>query len=309
MADDRHDEQVIQAWNEHRPYLVDLAFRMLADIGAAEDVVQDAFSRLMRARPGEIEDERGWLIVVTSRLCLDQIRSARSRRERPHDASEIEFVAAGQPPAGPRAPVGPQMPGDPADRVTLDDSVRLALLVMLQRLTPAERVVFVLHDIFSVPFEPIAQTVGRPAATCRQLARRARQKIEARQGGASFDVGAAEHRQVTEKFIDACASGNLDGLLEVLAPDAWGDFDGGPDDSRDLGVIHGAVRVARRLLYFWGPPATLVTHPVAGQPALLGFTGRDLSGVLVFTMNGERIQAVHVIGDPRKLRFLSSQLA
>jgi RNA polymerase sigma-70 factor (ECF subfamily) len=307
VTDEQHDEQVIQAWNEHRPYLVDLAFRMLGDIGAAEDVVQDAFSRLLRARAGEIEDERGWLIVVTSRLCLDQIRSARSRRERPHDASEIEFVATDKAPAIAR-PSTP-MPGDPADRVTLDDNVRLALLVMLQRLSPAERVVFVLHDIFSVPFTSIAQTVGRPAGTCRQLARRARQKIEAGQGGVSFDVRAAEHRQVTEKFIAACAGGDLDGLLEVLAPDAWGDFDGGPDDSRDLGVIHGAVQVARRLLYFWGPPATLVTHPVAGQPALLGFHGRDLSGVLVFTVRDNQIQAVHVIGDPRKLRFLSSQLA
>jgi len=306
VTDERHDEQVIQAWNEHRPYLVDLAFRMLGDIGAAEDVVQDAFSRLLRARPGEIEDERGWLIVVTSRLCLDQIRSARSRRERPHDASEIEFVAADQPPVGLKAPSDP---ADPADRVTLDDSVRLALLVMLQRLSPAERVVFVLHDIFSVPFESIAQTVGRPAATCRQLARRARQKIEDSRGGVSVDVGVAEHRQVTEKFIAACARGDLDGLLEVLAPDAWGDFDAGPDDPRAIAVVRGAVRVARRLLYFWGPPATLVTHPVAGQPALLGFTGRELSGVLVFTMRGDLIQAVHVIGDPRKLGFLSSQLA
>ena len=189
---------------------------------------------------------------------------------------------------------------------------------MLQRLSPAERVVFVLHDIFSVPFESIAQTVGRPAATCRQLARRARRKIEDSQGGVSFDVGVTEHRQVTEKFIAACARGDLDGLLEVLAPDAWGDFDGGPDDPRAVGVIHGAVRVARRLLYFWGPPATLVTHPVAGQPALLGFIGRELAGVLVFTMRDSEgshgsqqslIEAVHVIGDPRKLRFLSSQLA
>ena len=278
MTDERHDEQVIQAWNEHRSYLVDLAFRMLGDIGAAEDVVQDAFSRLLRVRPGEIEDERGWLIVVTSRLCLDQIRSARSRRERPHDASEIEFVAADQP------PVGPGTPADPADRVTLDDSVRLALLVVLQRLSPAERVVFVLHDIFAVPFESIAQTVGRSAASCRQLARRARQKIEASPGGVSFDVAAAEHRQVTEKFIAACARGDLDGLLEVLAPDAWGDFDGGPADPSHRGVIHGAARVARNLLHYWGPPATLVTQPVAGQPALLGFRGRRLAGILVFTM-------------------------
>ena len=337
MTEQPGAEPVIQAWHAHRPYLIDLAFRMLGDIGAAEDVVQDAFSRLLRTSPGEIDDARGWLIVVTSRLCLDQIRSARARRERPYDASEIEFTD------GSRSPASRDSLSDPADRVTLDDNVRLALLVVLQRLSPAERVVFVLHEIFAVPFDSIAQTVGRSAASCRQLARRARQKIEASPGGVNFDVAAAEHRQVTEKFIAACAHGDLDGLLEVLAPDAWGDFDAGPADHRDLGVTRGAAGVARRLLYFWRPPATLVSHPVAGQPALLGFIGRELAGVLVFTMQdgeGSRqggrppgsqqtgsqqtgsqqtgsqqtgsqqslIQAVHVIGDPRKLSFLSAQL-
>ena len=305
MTGEQHDEAVIQAWNEHRPYLVDLAFRMLGDIGAAEDVVQDAFWRLLRARPGEIEDERGWLIVVTSRLCLDQIRSARSRRERPHDAGEIEFVSAVR---GGGAPAAREIAVDPADRVTLDDDVRLALLVMLQRLSPAERVAFVLHDIFGVPFESVAQTVGRPTATCRQLARRARQKMSDGQGGARFDVGAAEHREVTEKFIAACAGGDLDGLLGVLAPDAWGDFDAGPGAPRTFGVIRGAARVARNLLRYWGPGATLVSHPVAGQPALLGFAGRELAGVLVLTMRGDKVQAVHVIGDPRQLRLVSAQL-
>jgi RNA polymerase sigma-70 factor, ECF subfamily len=317
MAEQQRDQPVIQAWHAHRPYLIDLAFRMLGDIGAAEDVVQDAFSRLLQTRPGEIDDARGWLIVVTSRLCLDQIRSARARRERPHDASEIEFAGAGHPPVGLGAPADP---ADPADRVTLDDNVRLALLVVLQRLSPAERVVFVLHDIFAVPFGSIAQTVGRSAANCRQLAHRARQKIE--NGGVSFDVAAVEHRRVTEKFIAACARGDLDGLLEVLAPDAWGDFDGGPGGPRSPGVVHGAIRVARNLLYYWGPPATLVTCPVAGQPALLGFTGRDLAGLLVLTMRagtsqggrppgsqpGDQIQAIHVIADPRQLGFLSVQL-
>ena len=306
---DQNDEQVIQAWNEHRPYLIDLAFRMLGDIGAAEDVVQDAFARLLRARPGEIEDERGWLIVVTSRLCLDQIRSARSRRERPHDAGEIEFVtgAGTRTGTGRQSPVGLQPPADPADRVTLDDDVQLALLVILQRLSPAERVVFVLHDIFGVPFDSVAETLGRPAATCRQLARRARQKIEAGQGTGTVDVGTAEHRQVTERFIAACASGDLDGLLEVLAPDVWGDFDAGPDGPGAV-VVRGADRVARNLLYYLGPGTTLVTHPVAGQPALLGFTGRTLSVVLILTMKAGRIQAMHGIGDPRKLSLLSAQL-
>jgi RNA polymerase sigma-70 factor (ECF subfamily) len=291
-----HDGRISQAYADHRPYLVDLAFRMLGDIGAAEDVVQDAFSRLMRADFNEIEEERGWLIVVTSRLCLDQIKSARSRRERAHDASEIEFVA---PPQSGLA--------DPADRVTFDDGVRLALLVVLQQLSPAERVVFVLHDIFRMPFDTVAETVGRSTGACRQLASRARQKIAAGPGSARFDIASAEHRQVTEKFIAACSNGDLSGLLDVLAPDAWGDVDLGPAAAK-FDVVVGAENIARNLLRFWGQGATLVSHPVAGQPAVLAFTGRQLAGVLVFTMRGELIQAIHVICDPRKLDFLRSQL-
>ncbi len=295
-AQDR--DTISQAYQLHRPYLVDLAFRMLGDIGAAEDIVQDAFSRLMQADLGDIENERGWLIVVTSRLCLDQIRSARSRRERAHDATEIEFVA----------PPPEQALADPADRVTFDDGVRLALLVVLQQLSPAERVVLVLHDIFRMPFDAVAETVGRTVPACRQLARRARQKIAAGPGSARFDIASAEHRLVTEKFIAACSSGDLSGLLEVLAPDAWGDVDLGPDAVAQPGVVTGAEHVARNLLRFWGQGATLVSHPVGGQPAVLAFISRELAGVLVFTMAGESIQAIHVIGDPRKLSFLSAQL-
>jgi RNA polymerase sigma-70 factor (ECF subfamily) len=184
MHGDLERRKISQAYAGHRLYLVDLAFRMLGDIGAAEDVVQDAFSRLIRADLGEIEDERGWLIVVTSRLSLDQIRSARSRRERAHDATEIEYIV---PPA--QAALA-----DPADRVTFDDGVRLALLAVLQRLSPSERVVFVLHDIFQMPFDTVAETVGRTASSCRQLARRARQKITASQDGTRFDIASAEHR-------------------------------------------------------------------------------------------------------------------
>jgi RNA polymerase sigma-70 factor (ECF subfamily) len=296
MRGEQDGAKISQAYRDHRPHLVDLAFRMLGDIGAAEDVVQDAFTRLMAAKLSEIEDQRGWLIVVTSRLCLDQIKSARSRRERAHDASEIEFVA-------------PPQPGlaDPADRVTFDDGVRLALLVVLQQLSPAERVVFVLHDIFQMPFDTVAETVGRSAGACRQLASRARQKITAGPGSARFDIVSAEHRLVTENFIAACSNGDLSGLLGILAPDAWGDVDLGPAAAR-LGVVVGADNVARNLVRFWGHGATLVSHPVAGQPAVLAFIRRELAGVLVFTMRGELIQAVHVIGDPRKLDFLSSQL-
>jgi RNA polymerase sigma-70 factor, ECF subfamily len=298
----QNNTTISEAYRAHRPYLVDLAFRMLGDIGAAEDVVQDAFSRLMTAAAGEIEDYRGWLIVVTSRLCLDQIRSARARRERAHDAAEIEFIA-------------PPQSGltDPADRITFDDRVQVALLVMLQRLSPAERVVFVLHDVFGVPFDTIAETVGRSSPACRQLARRARQKIAGGQAGLGPaglgpEVLVSEHRAVTEKFLTACATGDIKSLLEVLDPDAWGELVLGPEAARRVAVITGAERVARNLAKFWGEGATLVSLSAAGQPTLLGFVDRRLTAVLVLVMGGERIRAVQVIADPRLLEFVSAQL-
>jgi RNA polymerase sigma-70 factor (ECF subfamily) len=296
-----HDSETIsQAYQAHRPYLVDLAFGMLRDVGAAEDVAQEAFSRLMRAGP--VQDERGWLIVVTSRLCLDQIKSARSRRERAYDATEIEF-------AGRRSE---SELADPADRVTLDDSIRLAMLVVLERLSPAERVVFVLHDIFQLPFETVAQTVGRAAPACRQLARRARQKMSD-SVQARFDVPAAEHRLITEKFIAACAGGDLAGLVEVLAPDAWGAADLRARDRRTERIVRGAEPIARNLLRFWGPGTTLissagVSRAAGDQPVLLAFSGQDLAGVIALTVRDDQIESIRVIADPVKLAFFSSRL-
>jgi RNA polymerase sigma-70 factor (ECF subfamily) len=257
----------------------------------------------MRAEADEIEDYRGWLIVVTSRLCLDQIRSARARRERAHDAAEIEFIA---PPQSGLA--------DPADRITFDDRVRIALLVLLQRLSPAERVAFVLHDVFDMPFDAIAEAVGRSGPACRQLARRGRQKIAAGQAGLSpsglsQQVAASEHRAVTEKFLTACATGDIDGLLAVLDPGAWGELVPEPGAARRETVITGAERVARNLARFWGEGATLVSLPTAGQPVLLGFVDRRLTAVLVLIIRRERIQAVQVIADPRLLAFVGAQLS
>src|SRR6478609_12347 len=198
------------AWRSHRPYLVNLAYQMLGDIGEAEDVAQEAFLRLSRTDPDEIDDVRAWLTVVAGRLCLDQVRSARSRRERPGDIGQ-EAAALNQ--SGRL---------DPADQVTLDDEVRTALLEVLRRLSPGERVSFVLHDVFGVPFDAIAETVGRPVGTCRQLARRARAKFSAAQPAAQPDVAPADHQLVTEKFITACANGDLAGLTAVLDPAVWG---------------------------------------------------------------------------------------
>jgi RNA polymerase sigma-70 factor (ECF subfamily) len=287
------DERVTEAWRDHRAYLVDLAFRMLGDVGEAEDVVQEAFSRLVRANVAEIEDARGWLIVVTSRLCLDHIRSARSRRQRPRDMAEGDVPFTGSTPAF----------VDPADRITLADSVQLALLVVLERLSPAERVVFVLHDLFQLPFDTIAETVGRPAPTCRQIARRARQKVDSAAGPGRFAVVPSEHRLVTERFISACTTGDLDGLLAVLDPNASGQVDLLPGR-----VVTGAARVARNMLLYWGQAATLIPIDLGSQPAVLAFKDRRLAAVLLLHVADRRITKIHALADPAKLHFVRARL-
>ncbi len=174
------------SWQAHRGYLVDLAYRMLGDVGAAEDMVQEAFARLARADE-DIVDERGWLTVVTC-------GSASTRSAPPAPATKAQDTALLE-----AAPRSPPRPVDPADRITLDDQVRQALSVVLARLGPDERVVFILHDVFATPFDAIAETLGRPVATCRQLARRARKKIEDASGQRAAGVPGrtpADHREV-----------------------------------------------------------------------------------------------------------------
>jgi RNA polymerase sigma-70 factor, ECF subfamily len=298
----RSEARISEAWRGHRTHLVDVAFGMLGDIGSAEDAVQEAFARLAKAEPGEIDDLRGWLIVVTSRICLDRIRSAEARRERAYDATTIESAGSA---------AVPGLPVDPADRVTLDDEVSLALMVVLQRLKPAERVVFVLHDVFQMPFDSIAETVGRPAATCRQLARRARMKITAEtawsgEGG----VGLAEQRQVTERFIQACSSGDLQALLEVLDPDVWGDVDLGALHPRTGTVADGRDQVAGNLmLYYHGSKSTLVWNPIGGRAAVLAFLDNELWAVVLLTIAGEVVKSIHAVADPRKIGPLRAQLS
>ncbi|OBJ25151.1 RNA polymerase subunit sigma [Mycobacterium colombiense] len=273
-------DQVSEAWRRHRPYLVNLAYQMLGDIGEAEDIAQEAFLRLSRADISEIEDTRGWLTVVASRLCLDQVRSARARYERPGDIED--------PPAPRRV--------DPADRVTLDDEIRTALLEVLRRLSPGERVAFVLHDVFGVPFESISQTVGRPVGTCRQLARRARSKFEAAQPKLA-DVAPAEHQLVTEKFIAACANGDLQALAAVLDPTVWGVGTILADPAPPPQINHGPDAVATNLLRYLWPDVTLVSGPVGG-PVLLAFSERRLFAVIVLTIRESRVMKIEAIADP-----------
>lgn len=273
-------DQVSEAWRRHRPYLVNLAYQMLGDIGEAEDIAQEAFLRLSRADVNEIEDARGWLTVVASRLCLDQVRSARARYERPGEVAE-------QP--APRR-------FDPADRVTLDDEIRTALLEVLRRLSPGERVAFVLHDVFGVPFDSISQTVGRPVGTCRQLARRARSKFHAAQPNL-IEVAPVEHQLVTEKFITACANGDLQALAAVLDPTVWGVGTILADPAPPPQINHGPDAVATNLLRYLWPDVTLVSGP-AGGPVLLAFSERRLFAVIVLTIRESRVRKIEAIADP-----------
>lgn len=273
-------EQVGEAWRRHHPYLVNLAYQLLGDVGDAEDVAQEAFWRLSRTDIGALEDVRGWLTVVASRLCLDQVRSARVRYERPGAVRD-------QP--APR-------PTDPADRVTLDDEVRTALLDVLRRLSPGERVAFVLHDVFGEPFDTIAQTVGRPSGTCRQLARRARAKFAAAQPKLN-DVATAEHQRVTEAFRTACADGDLAALTALLDPTVWGVGTVLADPAPPAQINHGPDAVAANLLRYLSPDVTLVSGP-AGQPVLLAYAERRLFAVVVLTVGAGRVTKIEAIADP-----------
>ncbi|WP_431238060.1 RNA polymerase sigma factor SigI [Mycolicibacterium aichiense] len=269
----------------HRPYLINLAYQMVGDVGDAEDIVQEAFLRLSLTDLDDIDDPRGWLTVVSSRLCLDHVRSARHRRVTTAEAEQMER----------RTPLHHSAMPDPGERVTLDDEVHSALFEVLARLSPAERVAFVLHDVFRVPFEDIAETVGRPAATCRQLARRARTKIHAAAPVATA-VDDIEHHRVTERFIAACTGGDLTALTEVLAPDVWGSGTVLVDPAPPPQVNRGRQAVGVNLLrYLTG--ATLVSGPV-GRPVVLAFSERRLFAVVVLTIRDGLVATIEATADP-----------
>jgi RNA polymerase sigma-70 factor (ECF subfamily) len=289
------DLAVGRAWREHRRHLLDVGVRMLGDRAEAEDVVQEAYARLVRADLDAIEDVGGWLVVVVSRLCLDRLRA---RRRHPTDPDERLADHAAGPGAAP----------DPADRVTLDDSVRSALDRVLERLTPAERTSFVLHDVFGYPFDVVAEMVGRTPAACRQLASRARRAVRA-DAPARFAVEPADQRLMMERFIAACTAGDLDGLLAVLDPDVDGLADvGGAVGTR---YAAGSATVATLLLRFLGPAThtTLLALPGFGDESVL-VGRRDGEVVLLATLTARdgRIAHFEGIADRAKLAALRATL-
>src|SRR5688500_54043 len=201
-----------ERFEENRPRLRGVAYRMLGSLSEAEDAVQEAWLRLNRTEAGTVENLRGWLTTVVSRVCLDMLRSRKSRREEPIGADVTEpSVVSGE-------------GADPEGEAVLADTVGVALLVVLETLTPAERLAFVLHDLFAMSFEEISPIVGRSPEAARQLASRARRRV--RGPSAPSDAGRARQRDVVEAFLRAARTGDLEGLLAVLDPDAVIRIDG-----------------------------------------------------------------------------------
>jgi RNA polymerase sigma-70 factor, ECF subfamily len=290
--------QFNDAWAQHRNYLLNIAYRLVGSFSEAEDLVQEAYARLLRTDSSALEEVRGWLVVVVTRLCLDHLRSARVRRERS---------------TGPWLPEPLVLPGgtgaDPADVVTLDESVRMALLIVLERLTPAERAVFVLHDVFQFSFEEIGQIVDRTPAACRQLGSRARRRIRAGSAEPRTDVEVAELRRVAERFIAACATGNVHALLEVLDPDVVGWADLRDTQPALPQPTIGARDVAEGALRLFGvrSAARLTLAEVNGETGIVVAVRTRPIAVIVLTVRDELITAIYAIVDPSKLRHVRAR--
>jgi RNA polymerase sigma-70 factor (ECF subfamily) len=286
-----------ERFEEDRPRLRGLAYRMLGSLSEAEDAVQEAWLRLNRIDTATLDNLGGWLTTVVSRVCLDMLRSRKSRREEQIGAQVTE----------PRVVHGEG--ADPEGEAVLADSVGVALLVVLDTLTPAERLVFVLHDLFGMPFDEIGSIVGRSPAAAKQLASRARRRV--RGSPAPSDAGRARQREVVEAFLRAARAGDLEGLLAVLDPDAVIRIDGaariagGAADAADTPrELKGASTWARQLIAMSRGLRFVQPALINGSVGLILAPGGKLSRVLTFTFTNAKIARLEVIGDPARLREL-----
>ncbi len=282
---DQH-ESLADRFETYRSHLGAVAYRMLGSVSEADDAVQEAWLRLSRTDTGEIENLGGWLTTVVARVCLNLLRARRTRREEP-------------PPLHMPDPVVSDEEGiDPEREALLADSVGLAMLVVLDTLTPAERVAFVLHDMFAVPFDDIAPMVDRTPTAARQLASRARRRV---QGAPTPDVDLTRQREVVDAFFAAARDGDFDALVAVLDPDVVLRSDGGPTRPDATVLVHGAAEVAGRATGYsrlspYVRPA--LVNGVAG--VVVAPRGRPFS-VMAFTVRGAQIVEIDVLVDPERL--------
>ncbi len=284
------DQQwLAERFEEHRPRLRAVAYRMLGSLSEADDAVQDAWLRVSRANTSEIENLGAWLTTVVARVSLNQLRSRKARREAALDVYVPDPV------------IDPADGTDPEHEALMADSVGLALLVVLETLTPPERLAFVLHDMFGVPFDQIAPIVDRSSDAARQLASRARRRVRGAAPVPDADVRA--QWAVVEAFVAAAHEGNFEALLEVLDPDVVLRSDGGgvTDLSR---LIRGAEAVARSASMWSRVGLTQRRARVNGAPGFVSLRdGRPFS-VGAFTISGGRIVEMDILADPERLARL-----
>ncbi|MFI2373905.1 RNA polymerase sigma-70 factor [Streptomyces sp. NPDC018964] len=285
------------AFEEHRPVLLGVAYRMLGRVADAEDVVQDAWLRWSGGDRAEVREPRGYLVRVTTRLAIDRLRQIKARGE--------TYV-------GPWLPepyvtdFGDTVP-DAAERAVLADSVSLAVLVVMESLSPLERAVFVLREAFGYPYADIAAVLDRGEPAVRQLAGRARKHVEERRP--RYEVDPAERRDLTERFLAAAADGDLEGLLELLAPDARLVGDSGGKSRAPLRVLESADHVGRFLLGVARrgvPDLSFRFLELNGGPAALVLSGDEPDSVVQLDVAGGRVRTVYVIRNPDKLRSLAA---
>jgi RNA polymerase sigma-70 factor (ECF subfamily) len=278
-----------------RRQLMNLAYRLLGSLADAEDVVQETYARwyaMSRQQQEAIESPGAWLTKVASRICLDLLRSARARRER--------YVGEWIPEPLPEH--SEWVSSDPADRVTLDESVNMAFLVVLESMTPAERVAFILHDVFRYPFAEVAEIVGRTPGACRQLATSARRRISSSQPPATTPP--AQKASVVREFKQAWEAKDIGALIGLLDPDAIATADGGGLVSAQLHPIRGAGKIARIFVEVAGraPDLTLLERTVNGQPGLVLEHDGVTEAVIAFDVFGDRIKQIWAVRNPEKLR-------
>lgn len=297
------DESLTAIMRERRQ-LINVAYRLLGSVVDAEDVVQETYARWYAMSPREqaaIQTPAAWLTRVASRICLDQLRSARARRERyvgewvPEPVPDRTEWLSGR-------PTGAADQGDPADRITLDESVSMAFLVVLDSMTPAERVAFVLHDVFGYPFADVAEIVGRTPAACRQLASSARGRVRTAQ---PTTAPAADRAGVVREFKQAWEAGDINALLGLLDPDAVAVGDGGGIVTAELLPVEGRDRIAQYFvdLVVKRSGYTILERTVNGQPGLAVVDSEGVvSTVLAFDIAEDRIRHIWGVRNPEKLR-------
>jgi RNA polymerase sigma-70 factor (ECF subfamily) len=300
-GDDRPDPGLNVIVRERRQ-LTNLAYRLLGSLAEAEDAVQETYTRWYALSPEQqkaIESPAAWLTRVAGRVCLDLLGSARARRER----YVGEWIPEPLPGRGDPAAGGADvLTADPADRVTLDESISMAFMVVLESMTPAERVAFVLHDVFRYPFTEVAEIVGRTPAACRKLASSARRRLSASRPAAA--TPAARQADIVRDFKRAWEAKDIQALIRLLAPDATGSADGGGLAHAAVHPVVGGEAIARYLvdLIDLAPDITFLERPVSGRPGLVAVQDGAIVGVMAFDIADDRITRLWAVRNPDKLR-------